>query len=75
LFGFYPFVAKDMYKLTELMNEKGMYGIPKTRKLTEECIDFLKNCLQFDPEKRYSMKELLGSHYLAQSDCHEDSLK
>lgn len=72
LFGFYPFVAKDMYKLTELMNEKGMYGIPKTRKLTAKCIDFLKNCLQFDPVKRYSMKELLDSQYLVQSDCLED---
>jgi serine/threonine protein kinase len=61
--------------LTKLMNEEGMYGIPTTRKLTAECIDFLKNCLQFDPVKRYSIKDLLDSHYLAQSDCLEDSSK
>ena len=61
--------------LTKQMNEEGLYGIPTTRKLTAECIEFLKNCLQFDPEKRYSMKDLLDCHYLAQSDSLKDLSK
>jgi serine/threonine protein kinase len=75
LFGFYPFEAEGIKEMRNLMKREGIYGIPKTRKLTAECIEFLKRCLQFDPVKRSSMKELLESHYLAQSDCHQDLSK
>lgn len=53
LFGFLPFQGESQQLLIDAVM-RGEYGIPKTVHLTKGCLDFLTNCLQYDPEKRHS---------------------
>jgi len=45
--------------------DKGSYKIPKSIKLSTECLDFLNACLQLQPISRIKWKKLLTHDYIA----------
>ena len=55
----YPYkgsTVKDY--LASLQVDKISYDYPNFQKASENCLDFIKGCLQHDPKKRYRTKEL-----------------
>lgn len=47
---------------------RGLYKIPKELRLSQECIDFLHNCLQTEPEARLKWKEIKSHPYIVRED-------
>jgi serine/threonine-protein kinase ULK/ATG1 len=67
LVGFSPFTGIDPHDLADRVNQ-GDYGVPKNIKLSLKCLEFLHKCLQFDPSKRLSHKDLLLHPFLEEDD-------
>jgi hypothetical protein len=44
--------------------QRGDYVFPKTLKFSIEGLEFVNNCLQFDPKKRMSFDEMLTHPYI-----------
>ena len=63
LTGFSPFTGMNKDDLKRNL-EKGNYHFPKHLKLSLEGLDFLNNCLQYDPKDRLSWDELMKHSYL-----------
>lgn len=63
LTGFSPFTGMNKDDLKRNL-EKGNYRFPKHLKLSLEGLDFLNNCLQYDPKLRMSWDELMKHSYL-----------
>lgn len=63
LTGFSPFTGMNKEDLKKNL-EKGNYRFPKHLKLSLEGLDFLNNCLQYDPKQRMSWEELMKHSYL-----------
>lgn len=55
--GKHPFEQKGRYNFKEKVN-KGDFGIPKNVKMSSECLDFIRKCLQPNPEERIKHSEI-----------------
>ena len=67
LVGFSPFMGVDPHDVADRVNQ-GDYGVPKNIKLSLKCLEFLHKCLQFDPSKRFSHRDLLDHPFLEEDD-------
>lgn len=48
----------------ELSEEQGFYYIPKTADLSNECIELISKCLQYDNNNVRPWSEIMESSYL-----------
>ena len=44
--------------------EQGDYELPKGIEISHDGLDFLTSCLQYDPEKRLSLDQLMEHKYV-----------
>lgn len=63
LTGKYPFSGKSKAEIYGKI-KTGKYQINSKLELSNNCIDFLSKCLQFNPSERWSALELLGHPFL-----------
>lgn len=63
LTGFMPFTGFSHQNLRDNLR-KGTYQIPKSVKLSLQGVSFLKECLQYNSEKRISWQDLCDHPYI-----------
>lgn len=58
LTGSHPFMGRDLKDLRSKL-QVGSYKIPAGLKLSQDCVQFLDDCLRFDEKKRIGFPEVL----------------
>lgn len=64
LFGYAPYQSKSIKELLDKIEAKKRIELPKTAKISNECLDLLTRLLQHDPDKRIDFEEYFKHEFL-----------
>ncbi|CDW81970.1 UNKNOWN [Stylonychia lemnae] len=62
--GDYPFTGESKAQILKKIQYHSQYLIDSRLNLSDQCLDFLSHCLQYDPDNRLSASSLLQHQFL-----------